>query len=584
MVEIDIPSPTVSQRAAALHRAIEEIRHLKSKRMVQDALNIRNRPSITMTKGNPYKGYWDGPYPLLLTNKEDCVVETNNGPTTFRSTSIKLWYQTEHEESEESVESTGDVENSSNNPDSEALTLKLKVTIEPKKPPPRNRQPPKRFRNDINVFTVTIDGKIFYKEGSVFDKQFEKSRLKEINGLIAIGVFELIRDDCLPPGVRLFGSKFVDQIKFEGTQKAFEKSRLVVQVYNDAGKKTVLTMSPTIQRLSQPRAIFVRLPTGIRQWIGFFLKCVKPLYGVLEAGNHWFNTYHGHHVKKLKMTPATYDNCLLSINTEEEFGVCGLQTDDTFFFGNKTFIAVERQEMKVVGFKSKDVEKLTVAHPVQFNGGHVKLGVDGSIQLTQDTKDIKLFNKRIIWQKENCAKGLKFVKLDRDLLKLVMFTDGLFANLKDYYSQIGYVCVLTDKYDNANLLHWSSVCCKRVTRSVLALELYGMSEGFDAAGAIKSILEQILKIDVLPLTMCTDSKSLYDCIVKLGTTREKRLMIDLMCLRQAYERKEISEVVWVEGFINPADAMTKSNCNDALKQLIDTNKLVIKPMEWVERE
>ena len=36
-----------------------------------------------------------------------------------------------------------------------------------------------------------------------------------------------------------------------------------------------------------------------------------------------------------------------------------------------------------------------------------------------------------------------------------------------------------------------------------------------------------------------DSKSLYDCLVKLGTTREKRLMVDLMYLRQAYERREV---------------------------------------------
>ncbi|CZT44009.1 uncharacterized protein RSE6_04130 [Rhynchosporium secalis] len=63
------------------------------------------------------------------------------------------------------------------------------------------------------------------------------------------------------------------------------------------------------------------------------------------------------------------------------------------------------------------------------------------------------------------------------------------------------------------------------------------------AGALKTTIEQIIEIKVLPLVMITDSKSLYDCVVKLNTTREKRLMIDLICLRQAYERKEISEVV-----------------------------------------
>jgi hypothetical protein len=37
----------------------------------------------------------------------------------------------------------------------------------------------------------------------------------------------------VPRGVRIFNSRFVDEIKNEGTDKAFEKSRLVVQAFND---------------------------------------------------------------------------------------------------------------------------------------------------------------------------------------------------------------------------------------------------------------------------------------------------------------------------------------------------------------
>ncbi len=52
-------------------------------------------------------------------------------------------------------------------------------------------------------------------------------------------------------GVRIFNLRFVDEIKNAGTDKAFEKSRLVVQAYNDYEKELVLTQSPTIQRVSQ---------------------------------------------------------------------------------------------------------------------------------------------------------------------------------------------------------------------------------------------------------------------------------------------------------------------------------------------
>ena len=105
-------------------------------------------------------------------------------------------------------------------------------------------------------------------------------------------------------------------------------------------------------------------------------------------------------------------------------------------------------------------------------------------------------------------------------MQLVVFADSSFANNKDLSSQIGFVIVLMDTNNNTNIIHWSSVKCKRVTRSVLASELYAMTHAFDSAASIKSTTEQILK-KPLPLVVCTDSKSLYDCLVKLGTMQEK---------------------------------------------------------------
>jgi hypothetical protein len=197
-------------------------------------------------------------------------------------------------------------------------------------------------------------------------------------------------------------------------------------------------------------------------------------------------------------------------------------------------------------------------------------------------KDIKALNARLQWQIENEARGMRFVKLDQDSLQLLAFTDASFANNKDLSSQIGYVLVLADAKGRANILHWSSIKCQRVTRSVLASELYGMTHGFDMGASVKSTIERILRIS-LPLILCTDSQSLYDCLVKLGTTQEKRLMIDVMCLRESYERREITEVKWIKGKTNPADSMTKAKPSSALKQLIDMNRVHLDVMEWVER-
>jgi hypothetical protein len=197
--------------------------------------------------------------------------------------------------------------------------------------------------------------------------------------------------------------------------------------------------------------------------------------------------------------------------------------------------------------------------------------------------DVRDLNRRVQWQKENAARGLRFVKLDKHSLQLMVFTDASFANNRDLSSQMGYVLVLADGANQANILHWSSTKCKRVTRSVLASELYGMAHGFDIAAAVKATIDRVLQID-LPLILCTDSRSLYQCLVKLGTTQEKRLMIDIMCLRQAYERREITEVRWIKGTSNPADSMTKAKPSTALKRLIDTNTIELEVEEWVERD
>ena len=52
--------------------------------------------------------------------------------------------------------------------------------------------------------------------------------------------------------------------------------------------------------------------------------------------------------------------------------------------------------------------------------------------------------------------------------------------------------MLADKNNKANILHWSLIKYKRVTRSVLALELYVIAHGFDIRTTIKLIIKKIL--------------------------------------------------------------------------------------------
>ncbi len=92
-----------------------------------------------------------------------------------------------------------------------------------------------------------------------------------------------------------------------------------------------------------------------------------------------------------------------------------------------------------------------------------------------------------------------------------------------------------------------------------------------------------LGINNFPVVMCTDSFLLYECLVKLGTTKEKRLMINIIVLRQLYERRELVEIRQIKGDSNPVDAMMKPKPNKCLEQLVSSNRLEIKVKGWVDR-
>jgi len=60
-----------------------------------------------------------------------------------------------------------------------------------------------------------------------------------------------------------------------------------------------------------------------------------------------------------------------------------------------------------------------------------------------------------------------------------------------------------------------------------------MVGGVDMAIAIGTTLKIItdrLKLSVIPIIVCTDLYSLYKCLVKLSTIKEKRLIINIIAL------------------------------------------------------
>jgi len=60
-------------------------------------------------------------------------------------------------------------------------------------------------------------------------------------------------------------------------------------------------------------------------------------------------------------------------------------------------------------------------------------------------------------------------------------------------------------------------------------------------------------------------------------------MVNLMCLRQSYKRRIITEIKWINGDSNPIDTIIKVNACNALRNLVNTNTINLNTKEWVER-
>src|ERR1700710_1416669 len=427
---------------------MEEVKKLYAKRQVTDALNTRNGPRINAIHDLPLNspvlvwregntgqpGFWSGPHTLIALDRESCTVNMPRGPTSFRSTSVKPYYTEDNtEESPETQEQAPIQEDQGELPVQETPARPAEPRPEmPARPAePRPELPVKRGRGRPRKYPLPEPTLTTFLQDND-EHPFAAARQLEVTGLLEKGVFQVVDRNSVPQETRIFNSRFVDEIKNKDTEKAFQKSRLVVQAYNDQEKDLVLTQSPTIQQISQRlvlclaainqegnthlylrdisqayvqsvtklhRNFFILPPTELATQLGIargsILRVVKPLYGVPEAGNHWFKTYHSHHSQELGMEQSTYDSCLLYRN--DPFGVVGLQTDDTLFLGTPEFAALEQECLDKAQFLAKEREQLTFTQPLKFNGGLIQLdSMDMAITLTQERqcKSLRLVSSK----------------------------------------------------------------------------------------------------------------------------------------------------------------------------------------------
>lgn len=244
-----------------------------------------------------------------------------------------------------------------------------------------------------------VDGNAIIYNTEEFKPDFSKSRKKELDGLFSSNVFRKIRKSEVANGARIYGLRFVDEVKKDIYGSLYEKSRLVAQNYMDNGAKGIPTKAPTITRMAQ-RATFCIIPMRPKRNVytrdvtqaytqsgselermvylepvaemgldeDIFLVAVKPLYGIPEAGLHWYITYSNHNITELEMQRATFDGCLFFKIEETDTipNITILQVDDSIGSGTEEFLKLE--EEKSARFETKPRKIINIGDEIWFNG------------------------------------------------------------------------------------------------------------------------------------------------------------------------------------------------------------------------
>ena len=244
--------------------------------------------------------------------------------------------------------------------------------------------------------------------------------------------------------IKLFNFRFVDEIKNLKISIAFEKFRLMIQIFNDQ-KKMIIIQLLTIQRMNQRlililiaiidhelyfrnifqayvqsvisliRKFYIRFSIKFELKINHVFKMIKSLYEIFEIDVHWYNIYHNHYTKQLTMHQSIYNFCLLYIDIifkNKNFEIINFQIDDTLILIDKHFVEIEKIELHKIKLLIKFRKRLIIITFIKFNNDYLK----------QQNNNI-FFNQKRLCQFLRSIKlqSIDFINIKNVIKKLTIF-------------------------------------------------------------------------------------------------------------------------------------------------------------------
>ena len=180
-----------------------------------------------------------------------------------------------------------------------------------------------------------------------------------------------------------------------------------------------------------------------------------------------------------------------------------------------------------------------------------------------NVQDIITLNKVIKKLKQDPEMKLSFQSINLDNLTLLVYADAAYANLPHHGSQCGYIVFMSDAEEiSRNPIAWKSTKIDRVCQSALAAEGLSLVKAVDHAIFIQTTIQQMLKCEAIPIKCFTDSKSLYEILLRTKDPEEKKLICAVAPIRDSIEKGEIT-IERINSKQMPADILTKRGVNSS---------------------
>lgn len=123
---------------------------------------------------------------------------------------------------------------------------------------------------------------------------------------------------------------------------------------------------------------------------------------------------------------------------------------------------------------------------------------------------------------KSLTQELNFVKIYIEPLRVALISDASFANAGGLESQLWYVILMADNVRCANIVHYVSNRCHRLTRSVMAAEGYVLIYAVDVGALIRDVLNEHLGRDI-DMESYVDSRTLFNIVTKSSKTAKRCL-------------------------------------------------------------